>query len=146
NAGAYSKLQPLMPGETAVPGSATGKSGSPTAQTAGTPFTFTVKAVDTNWNVVTSDVSTVQLTSSDANAVLPANANLVAGTQTFSVTFKTAAAAGKTVTVAKTANPASTWTSAAAVVNTAGFSKLQLLMPGETASAGSATGKTGTPN
>src|SRR5258706_5412366 len=126
-----------MPGETGVPGSAQGKSGSPTAQTAGTPFTITVNAVDASYNLITTDVSTITITSSDANAVLPANAALVAGTQTFSVTFKTASNS-KTVSASKGAGQPP-YASASAVVNAAAFSKLQILMPGESASAGSAT-------
>jgi hypothetical protein len=47
--GAFSKLQLLAPGETAAPGSATGKTGTPVAQTAGTSFNVTVNAVDANW-------------------------------------------------------------------------------------------------
>src|SRR5207244_3410991 len=54
NAGAFTKLQILAPGETAAPGSATGKTGTPTAQTAGTAFNVTVNAVDANWNLVSS--------------------------------------------------------------------------------------------
>ena len=87
---AFSKLQVLMPGETAAPGTPTGKTGTPTAQTAGTAFNVTVNAVDDNWNVVNTVTDTVAITSSDANATLPANAALVAGTKTFSVTLKTA--------------------------------------------------------
>ncbi len=74
-----------MPGETAAPGTATGKTGTPTAQTAGGAFTVTVNSVDANWNVVSS-TDTVGITSTDANAALPANAALVAGTKTLSVT------------------------------------------------------------
>jgi hypothetical protein len=65
-----------------------GKTGTPAARTAGSAFNVTVNAVDANWNVVSS-TDTVAITSSDANATLPANAALVAGTQTFSVTLKT---------------------------------------------------------
>src|SRR5205823_2132731 len=90
NVGAFTKLQILAPGETASPGSATGKTGAPTAQTAGAAFNATVNAVDANWNLVTNITDTVSIASSDANAILPANAALSAGTQTFSVTFKTA--------------------------------------------------------
>ena len=90
NALAATKLQLLVPGETASPGTTTGKTGTPTAQTAGTPFTVTVNAVDTYWNVVSS-THTIAITSSDANAGLPANAALVGGTHTFSVTLNTAA-------------------------------------------------------
>src|SRR5205085_7690262 len=80
SAGAFVKLQLLAPGETAAPGSGTGKTGTPTAQTAGAAFNVTVNAVDANWNLVSS-IHTVGITSSDANATLPANAALVAGTR-----------------------------------------------------------------
>ena len=78
-----------MPGETAAPGTPTGKTGTPTAQTAGTGYTVTVNAVDANWNLVSTN-DTVEITSSDANATLPANAALSGGNRTFSVTNKTA--------------------------------------------------------
>src|SRR5439155_647476 len=94
--GTFTKLQILAPGETAAPGSATGKTGSPTAQTAAVPFTVTVNAVDANWNLITNATDAVAITSSDVNAILPGNAGLVAGTQTLSVTFKTSGA--RTVT------------------------------------------------
>ncbi len=145
NAGAFSKLQILMPGETAAPGTGTGKTGSPSAQTAGTSFNVTVNAVDANWNPVTSVTDTAGITSSDANAGLPANAALVAGTKTFSVTAKTAGSATFTATDisdgSKTAN-----TSPATTINAGAFAKLQLLMPGETAAPGTASGKTGAPS
>src|SRR5207253_6373294 len=43
---AFTKLQLLVPGESAVPGSVTGKTGTPTARTAGTAFNVTVNAAD----------------------------------------------------------------------------------------------------
>src|SRR5439155_13959128 len=89
NPGAFAKLQILAPGETSVPGSSTGKTGTPAAQTAGTAFNVTVNAVDANWNLVnTNDVAGITCT--DTNAVMPGNSALVAGTQTFSVTLVTA--------------------------------------------------------
>jgi hypothetical protein len=48
---AFSKLQLLVPGETASPGSGSGKTGTPNAQTAGTAFNVTVNAVDNFWNL-----------------------------------------------------------------------------------------------
>jgi len=142
-AGAFAKLQLLMPGETAAPGSASGKTGSPTAQTAGSAFTVTVNAVDANWNLVSS-THTIGIASSDGNAALPANAALVAGAKTYSVTLKTAGSWTVTATDVsdgtKTAN-----TSPATTVTAGAFAKLQLLMPGETAAPGSASGKTGSP-
>src|SRR5207253_2954267 len=143
NPGAFSKLQLLMPGETADPGSATGKTGAPSAQTAGSSFSVTVNAVDANWNPVSS-TDTVGITSSNAHPTLPANAALVAGTKTFTVTLHTAAASTVTATDitdgTKTAN-----TSPSMTVSAGSFAKLQLLVPGESADPGSATGKTGTP-
>jgi hypothetical protein len=144
DAGVFTKLQILLPGETADPGSPTGKTGTPTAQTAGASFNVTVNAVDDAWNVVSS-TNTVGITSNDANATLPANAVLVAGTQTFAITLNTAGVS--TVTSSnitdgtKTAN-----TSADVTVNVGAFTKLQILVPGETADPGSPTGKTGTPD
>lgn len=145
NVGAFSKLQLLMPGETASPGASTGKTGTPSAQTAGSAVTVTVNAVDANWNLVNSITDNIGITSSDASATLPSNAVLVAGTKTYSVTFKTAGSATVTATDvtdgAKTAN-----TSPSTTVNAGAFSKMQVLVPGETAAPGTVTGKTGTPS
>src|SRR6185436_5447634 len=41
SAGAFTKLQLLVPGETNTPGTASGKIGTPTAQTAGSAFNVT---------------------------------------------------------------------------------------------------------
>ncbi len=49
---------------------------------------MTVNAVDAYWNLV-SNTDSVAITSSDSNAALPANAALVAGTKSFTVTLKT---------------------------------------------------------
>jgi hypothetical protein len=77
------------------------------------PFIVTVNAVDANWNVVNA-TDTVRITSTDTNAVLPANAALVGGTQTFTVILNTGGSRTVTATDmtdgAKTANtsPATT--------------------------------------
>src|SRR5262249_30285952 len=54
-AGTLAKLQVLTPGETAAPGSSSGKTGTPMAQTAGTAFTVTVNSVDANWNLISTN-------------------------------------------------------------------------------------------
>src|SRR5439155_1679115 len=91
NAAAYVKVQLLVPGETAAAGTATGKTGTPTDQIAGTAFNVTVNAVDANWNLVSSaPANTIGITTTDANDTNPANATLASGTRTFAVTFKTA--------------------------------------------------------
>ena len=78
----------VVPGETAAPGSPTGRTGTPSAQTAHAAFTVTVIATDAHWNPVAS-THTVAITSSDAAAVLPPSAALVAGSRAFSVTPET---------------------------------------------------------
>src|SRR5205823_2141476 len=141
---AFAKLQLLMPGETAAPGSASGKTGAPTALTAGTPVNVTVNAVDNFWNTVNTVTDTVGITSSDANAGLPPNVPLVSGTQTLSITFKTAGS--RTLTASDLTDGAKTANTSPSIAVSAGpFVKLQVLAPGEIAAAGSATGKTGTP-
>jgi hypothetical protein len=47
---AYQKLQVLMPGESAAPGTPGGKTGAPIPQKAGVPFQVQINAVDENWN------------------------------------------------------------------------------------------------
>ncbi len=89
NAGAFSKLQLLVPGETPDPGSPTGKTGSPSTQTALRAFNVTVNAVDAHWNVVGTVTDTVAVTSSDSDAILPADAALVAGTGVMTITLRT---------------------------------------------------------
>ena len=49
------KLQVLMPGETAAPGTPAGKAGTPVNQAANVPFLVRINAVDDNWNVAFSD-------------------------------------------------------------------------------------------
>ena len=85
----FSKLQVLMPGETAAPGTSSGKTGTPTPQHVGVPFEVTVNAVDATWHVIPGASDTIHMTSSDSSATLSADAALVNGTGTFSVTFNT---------------------------------------------------------
>jgi hypothetical protein len=58
---AATQLQVLVQGESALPGSPTGKSGSVTTATAGNAYTVTVRAVDNNYNLVTSAGANVLL-------------------------------------------------------------------------------------
>ena len=86
-AGPYTRLQVLLPGETAAPGTPSGKSGTPRAQTVGVPFSITVRACDDTWTPVTSVTHSVQVLSSDASATLPAPAQLASGAMSFAVTL-----------------------------------------------------------
>ena len=84
-AGSFSRLQVLLPGETAAPGTLSGKTGTPQAQTAGVPFFVTVRACDNTWTLVPSVTHSIQILASDASASLPAPAQLVGGTADFLV-------------------------------------------------------------
>ena len=88
SSGPANRLQILLPGETANPGSTTGKTGSPTAISAFTSISATVNLVDSSWNIIDSS-DTIHFTSTDSQAVLPANTPLSAGTGAFSITLKT---------------------------------------------------------
>jgi hypothetical protein len=86
------QLQVLWPGETAAPGTPTGKTGTPTPislSTNGPNVTFTVNAVDAKWNLVPTINDTVAITSSDTAAGLPGNAPLSGGTGQFTIGFAT---------------------------------------------------------
>ena len=50
----YTRLQVLLPGESAAPGTPSGKSGTALQQVAGFPFTITVRACNSSWQTVTS--------------------------------------------------------------------------------------------
>ncbi|MBI4363973.1 MAG: hypothetical protein HY568_00955 [Candidatus Latescibacteria bacterium] len=89
-AGPYTRLQVLLPGETAAPGTTGGKTGSPRAQVAGIPFDVTIRACDNTWTTVSSVTNSIQITSSDASATLPDPAQLQAGARTFTVTMNAA--------------------------------------------------------
>ena len=94
-AGPYTRSQVLLPGETAAPGTPSGKSGTPLAQTAGVPFSITVRACDDQWNLVAGNSDVMQLLCTDGSATLPAPAQLQSGTATFTVTLN----AGGTFTI-----------------------------------------------
>jgi hypothetical protein len=71
--------------------------GFPSPTTAGAAGTFTVTALDASGSSVLGYNGTVHFTSSDGQAVLPADAALTNGTGTFSATFKTAGIQSLTV-------------------------------------------------
>ncbi len=84
-------------------------------QAAGTAFNFTVTAKDDANNTVAGYEGTVQFTSSDGSAVLPAPATLSNGTGTFSATLKTAGS--QTITATDTVTTAVTGSSPDISVN-----------------------------
>ena len=84
---------------------------------AGAPTTVTVTAFDQNNNLLTSYTGTVQITSSDVQAGLPASATLASGVGVFTVTLKTAGA--QTLTATDTANSSITGHSSGIIVSPA---------------------------
>jgi FlgD Ig-like domain len=89
-AGPYTRLQVLLPGEAAAPGTGTGKSGSPVGQTVGVPFSVTVRACDSGWATVTTVTNSITLTSTNGSATLPPSFSLSSGVATVSVTLNAA--------------------------------------------------------
>jgi len=83
----FAKLQVLMPGETAAPGTPSGKTGTPIQQTANTSFFVTVNAVDANWYPISGIIHTLHFTSTDTGAFLPLDGPLSNGTGSFEMQF-----------------------------------------------------------
>ena len=73
----------------------------PSAAVAGTPILATVTALDSMNRISTGYTGTVQFTSSDGSAILPANTTLTDGVGTFQITLKTAVR-GSTSTITAT--------------------------------------------
>ncbi len=75
---------------------------APASATTGTPFNFTVTAVDPLGNTVTGYSGTVHFSSFDSVASLPGDATLTAGSGTFSATLNTSG--NQTITATDTVN------------------------------------------
>jgi len=82
----FTQLQVLLPGETNAPNTLTGKVGTPTPVPAGSQVNVTINAVDKTFNIVNS-TDTINLTSTDGGATLPADSGLVGGTLTTSALY-----------------------------------------------------------
>ncbi|NDF15567.1 hypothetical protein EB061_09645 [bacterium] len=93
----------------------------PTSATAGTPFNFTVTARDASNNVATGYTRTVNFTSTDALATLPAASSLINGVGNFTMTLNTSGS--RTLTVGDGTLSA---TSNAITVNPSGATQLVL--------------------
>jgi hypothetical protein len=89
-ASAYTQLQILLPGEVEAPGTATGKLGTPLAQTVGVPFSIMVRACDSSWNTDVSITNLIEILSSDVSATLPGSVSLMSGEANLSVTLNAA--------------------------------------------------------
>ncbi|TMQ60533.1 MAG: Ig-like domain repeat protein [Candidatus Eisenbacteria bacterium] len=124
--GPVSKLQILLPGETAAPGTSSGKTGAPTAQIAGVAIVNNVRvnAVDADWNVISGAAADVAISSSDVAAAIDddngaagGNLTLAAGSGALS-TFSFGTGGGpQTVTASDVAAALSAGASASVTVN-----------------------------
>jgi hypothetical protein len=109
---AADKVNSIFPGTTGVAVAAAaarrlGAGGFPASATAGAPQTLTVTAYDVYGNVATGYTGTVHFTSTDAQAVLPANYTFTAGdagTRAFTAALKTVGVQAFTVTDTVTSN------------------------------------------
>ena len=106
---------------------------APGIATAGTPFNFTVTALDASNNVVASYPGTLHFTSTDGQAVLPANSMVTNGAGIFSATLKTAGA--QTITATDSVNASISGTSSSITVSPGAATGLSINAPA-TAAAG----------
>jgi len=143
NPGPFAGLQVLLPGETALGGTTTGKTGTPTNQTAGTPFTTTVRAVDAYWNLVPGINDRIVLTSTDTFAWMPSDTVLVNGQVLIPTRLHKSGL--QTITARDSTNAGITPNTSSQVLVIGGtFSRLLILAPGEFPAPGTATGRGGT--
>ena len=89
---------------------------APSAATAGTSFNITVTALNASNATVASYSGTVHFTSSDAQALLPADSTLTNGTKSISVTLTSVG--GQTIVATDTVKPAITGSSNSVQVTT----------------------------
>ncbi len=73
------RLQIVLPGESPIPGSPTGRGGAPYPRAKSIPFAASVRAVDPFWNLVDTVTDSVGFTDSASTATLPAPLALTAG-------------------------------------------------------------------
>ncbi len=86
--GTFSRVQIVVPGESPLPGSVSGVSGTPASQGAAQSFAVEVYSTDTYWNPLPS-ADAVRITSSDAGASTPVSGSLVNGYRQFTVSLGT---------------------------------------------------------
>jgi len=95
--------------------------------TAGTAGTFTISVLNPDGSADTGYSGTVQITSSDPQAVLPANFTITGGSATFSATLKTAGV--QSLTATDTVTPGITGSDVGIVVTPAAASQFLLSAP-----------------
>nr|MEE4268295.1 hypothetical protein [Candidatus Krumholzibacteria bacterium] len=139
--GAFAGLQVLLPGQENVGGRNPGFSGFPLPQEAGQPFPLVVRAVDSWWNPVPDVAVGIDLTLTDAFALVPENNHLTDGLVTLESTFLRAG--HHTVTAYCDGAEVDSHTSVEFMVQPGPYARILALAPGEEPLAGSELGKVG---
>ncbi|MFC1523022.1 hypothetical protein ACFL6Y_11495, partial [Elusimicrobiota bacterium] len=133
------KLQLIAEGESALPGSASGKTGAlPDNQEAGAPFNVVVNAVDPYFNIVNDDYSQVYIETDDPYDVHPDTVSLIQGTTDFWVTMITESS---WTVVVKDTDSYFTQASTGIYVAPANPDRFLVVLPGEYLVQGSTSGK-----
>ncbi len=145
-AGEPDKLIVLLAGESFSKASATGKIGTPSTVTAGTPRTVTVMIVDESNNLVMSSTETVELISAqEFSSIVPAQQAFDGSTATMTfIVTEYIAQSDLTLDVNYLSDASFDTTSAQYTIQPDQPASMQIILPGETAYPGSATGKSGT--
>ncbi len=142
--GPFAKMLVRLPGETPQGGTATGLTGAPVDQNAGTGFDVTIRAVDEFWNRVPTINDQVALSSSDLFANFPTGITLLNGEVTVQVTLSKAGY--QTITAVDTDQSQITGhTSTQVLVLPGAYSRILILAPGEVIAHGTAEGRAGAP-
>lgn len=140
--GAWTGLQVLLPGQSALPGTGAGVIGTPAAQAAGQPFTLLVRAIDDWFNLVPGAAGALALAGSDPRLAVPGTPALAGGECALAVTpFR---AGEQTVEATAADRPAVAGATSAAYAVAAGpYAKLLLTLPGQAPQPGAADGREG---
>jgi hypothetical protein len=140
--GPFVALQILADGESPAGGTASGVTGIPDIQNAGTGFSIRVRAVDQYWNRVPGISDRIGLSSSDAFAGMPAEITLVNGESNVPVTLYRAGLQTISGTDLDAGGIADA-TSSGIIVDAGAYDRILLLAPGEILAPGTAEGRTG---
>ncbi len=138
-AAAATRTVVVLPGQTLVEG--TGIGGTPDRQTAGTPFTVDVYAVDDSFSIDSTAAGTLSVLTSDPNDIEPLARELVSGHAALVITPATATGSGWTIT--PTGGPGANVVSSAYAVQAGAATRTLVVLPGQTLIEGS--GVSGTP-
>ncbi|MBD3869695.1 MAG: Ig-like domain-containing protein, partial [Acidobacteria bacterium] len=141
--GAYSGMQVLLPGQNPQGGTASGFTGNPDVQAAGSGFSIRIRAVDQYFNRVPGIGSHVAITSTDENLGFAPDPVVVNGELLIPVTVYRAGR--QTISAADDdISGIDPFTSSEFEVTSGPYTDLLILAPGESLSPGAESGRSGT--